>query len=371
MNVKDIYFKTMKFVWIKLGLGAAITAISIVLLAICAGIGSLFNNGTIFVFLIAFWLVFTGGIYKFAMHYVGYMVKAAHVAVISEAVTTGHIPDNMVETGKNMVKSRFAESNVYFVLDKLVSGAVRQLQNAVGKIDSVFGSIPGVSAIVNFAQLFIGIALGYVDECCLGYTFYKKDEGAFKAGCDGVAIYFQNAKTLLKSAAVTALIVIVSTIVAMILPFAIFGIIFNLLGWNMFIAFLLAFIVALVLKMAFIDSYMMVKMMVSYMNVAPTTQVTFDIYGKLCKLSRKFKELFGKAQEEMPQGWSGQPAYQTAGYPQGGYQQTGYPQGQYQQTGYPQGGYQQTGYPQGQYQQTGYAQDQYQQGQYQQPPYQQ
>ncbi len=27
MNVKDIYFKTMKFVWIKLGLGAAMSRI--------------------------------------------------------------------------------------------------------------------------------------------------------------------------------------------------------------------------------------------------------------------------------------------------------------------------------------------------------
>jgi len=145
----------------------------------------LFDNGTIFVFLIAFWIALTGGVYKFAMHYVGYMVKAAHVAVISEAVSTGHIPDNMVETGKNMVKSRFAESNVYFVLDRLVSGAVRQLQNAVGKIDSVFGSVPGVSAIVNFVQVFIGITLGYVDECCLGYTFTKRMRGHLKQVATG------------------------------------------------------------------------------------------------------------------------------------------------------------------------------------------
>ena len=36
------------------------------------------------------------------------------------------------------------------------------------------------------------------------------------------------------------------------------------------------------------------------MEVAPSTQITFDLYDKLCKLSNKFKELFGKAKAEGP-----------------------------------------------------------------------
>ena len=66
------------------------------------------------------------------MHYMGYLIKAAHIAVVAEAVTTGVIPENMVQVGKDMVKSRFATSNVYIVLDKLVGGAVKQLQKTVG-----------------------------------------------------------------------------------------------------------------------------------------------------------------------------------------------------------------------------------------------
>ena len=46
------------------------------------------------------------------------------------------------------------------------------------------------------------------------------------------------------------------------------------------------------------------------MQVAPTTQITFDLYGKLCNLSKKFKELFNKGTSEP------QPAYagQASGY---------------------------------------------------------
>lgn len=299
MKTKDIYLKTMKFVWLKLALGAAIIFISIVLLALFMGIGVLFNNPTILVWMFIFWIAAVAMIYSFAMHYVGYMIKAAHIAVISTAVTTGQIPDNMVDAGKEMVKKRFAEANVYFVMDRLISGAVKQLQNAVGKIDNIFGRIPGVSTVVGIVQIFIGIALGYVDECCLGYTFVKSEEGAFKAGCDGVVIYFQNAKHLLKDAAVTTLVVVVSTFILWLLPFVVMGVICRAFNWSGMVAFFIAVMIAVVVKAAFIDSYMMVKMMVSYMEVAPGTEISFDLYDKLCKLSRKFKELFEKAKTEI------------------------------------------------------------------------
>ncbi|MDE5908425.1 MAG: hypothetical protein K2H52_06795 [Lachnospiraceae bacterium] len=302
MSVKNIYFKTLKFVWLKLAIGAAITLICVLLLGICAGIAALLRSEAATLIMLTIWLLLTIGVYEFVMYYVGYMIKAAHVAIITTAVTSGHIPDNMIETGKDMVKNRFAASNAYFALDRLISGAVKQLQKVVGGIDNIFGGIPGVSTLVNFLQVFIGIALGYVDECCLGYTFYQKDEGAFKCGCDGVVIYFQNAKHLLKDAAITSLIVIVATFVAWIVPFVLIGGIFALLGWSGLAAFLLALMVSMVVKAAFIDSYMLVKMMVSYMEVAPQTEITYDLYDKLCKLSSKFREMFRKAKDENPSG---------------------------------------------------------------------
>ena len=41
--------------------------------------------------------------------------------------------------------------------------------------------------------------------------------------------------------------------------------------------------------------------MAGYMEVAPTTQITFDLYGKLCGISGKFKELFNKGKQEEAQ----------------------------------------------------------------------
>ena len=130
MKARDVYFKTMKFVWLKLALGAAVILFSIILLAICLGLGSLGQGGGM---VIGFWiwLIIVAAVSGIVNHYIGYMIKAGHVAMVTTAVTTGQIPDNQFEVAKNMVKERFATANVYFVVDRLVSGAVSQLQKGL------------------------------------------------------------------------------------------------------------------------------------------------------------------------------------------------------------------------------------------------
>lgn len=300
----------MPFCWLKLGLGAANFLISVVLFAILIGIGALIGTGAVGVMLFV-WLILSQVISYFLKHYIGYMAKAGHVAVIATAVTTGQVPENVIKTGKDMVLERFATANVYFVVDKLVSGAVKQLQGLLDRVGNLFSAVPGISTILSFGKLFLSISLGYIDECCLGYTFYKKEQGAFKSAADGVVIYAQNIKTLLKSGALTSLIVMGLMLVAMILPFAAFMGIMALfstqLAVNIIVSLILAAMVASVIRNAFIDSWILVKMMVTYMQVAPTTEITFDLYGKLCKLSSSFRKLFEKGEAEP------QPAYAAAG----------------------------------------------------------
>jgi energy-coupling factor transporter transmembrane protein EcfT len=307
----------MPFVWAKLLLAVLTVVISVLLFAILMGIAWAVQSPVLGFIMFIIWLSATGIVNFILNHYMGYLVKAGHVAVITEAVTTGRIPDNQVAYGKQMVKERFLTSNVFFVIDKLVGGAVRQLQRGFEKVAGSLGNIiPGMNAVVKIGKMFIGIALGYIDECCLGYTFLKKDQGAFKSATDGVVIYAQNWKKLLKDAAKTTAIVVILLIVITLASFVLFFIVSKLLFSNSsfkpladIVAFLLACCLALAIKAAFIDSYMLVKMMVSYMQEAPTTVITFDLYSKLCGLSAKFKELFNKGQQEAQ---SPQPAYATA-----------------------------------------------------------
>lgn len=315
MKPSAIFTKTLKFVWIKLGLGFAKFLISVILLAIFGGIGLATKSGGVLAVMFVIWLALTSTASVLLDRYLGYMVTAGHIAVITQAVSTGTLPENQLQFAKQAVTSRFATANVYFVVSRLVDGAVRQLQGGVDKLDNIFGNIPGLSAIFSFIKIFIGIALGYVDDCCLAYTFLNPQQGACKSAADGVVIYFQNWKSLMKNAALLSLAVMGLFLVAAILPMLLFVGIAAAAGAGTFgytVAVVLAMFIAAIVKTSFIDSYIMTKMIASYIEVAPSTVITFDLYDKLCKLSRKFRKLFEKGQAEAPVAYAA-PAAAAAG----------------------------------------------------------
>jgi len=150
MTAGEIYSKTMPFVWAKLLLGLATVAASAVLFGILLGLATvaasavlfgilmglawLFNSEGVAVIMFLVWLGAFGVLRFIIMHYIGYMLKAGHIAVITEAVTTGQVPANQVAYGKKIVLERFASSNIYFAVDKLVSGAVKQIQRSIGNL---------------------------------------------------------------------------------------------------------------------------------------------------------------------------------------------------------------------------------------------
>lgn len=297
MNAKQIYNQTMPFNMAKLVLGLATVGLSLLLLAILEGIGWLFGSGGVMLTFFI-WLAGTGAIRFFIMHYMGYMVKAGHVAVVAEAVTKGAIPEDQVAYGKQKVTDRFVTSNVFFAIDNLVTASVKQVQRGIEKMGGALDFIPGIGFVTSLAQFFVSISLGYVDECCLGYTFYKTEQGAFESAADGVVIYAQNWKELLKSAAVTMVKVLIALVVLTLLAFLVIGLLFKALHWSSLIAFLVACLIVWVIKFAFIDSYIMINMMTTYMSAAETTEISYDLYDKLCGLSGKFKELFNKGKSE-------------------------------------------------------------------------
>ena len=306
LTAQEIYSKTMTFNWMKLMLGGATLLLSLILFAICAFFVWIFNgfeNG--FVFLIAFsiWLSGTKAINFLLMQYFGYFVKAGHVAIIAKAVTEGVVPDDQFNVAKNLVTERFGTSNIYFLVDKLVDKAVHDIGRTFDNVTGFIGldRIPGFEQIQKLVKFFLHIALGYVDECCLGWTFCKMDQSPFKSAADGVVIYFQNWKILLKGAAKTALIVIGASICLTIASLMFFGLVFKIIGLGgMGTLFVIGFalMTAWIFKVAFIDSWILVSMMTTYMQVAPTTELKVDIYEQLCRLSAKFKELFQKGQAE-------------------------------------------------------------------------
>lgn len=298
MKPLEIFKKTQKFIWAKLALVAIKWAVLIVLAILFAFIIGASQNEVLLIVLLTTWLILARVATYVIDHYIGYLIKAGHVAVVAHAINDGELveKENMVELAKEEVKQRFAASNVYFVINDLVSGAVRQLQNGVNKIGGLFDNIPALRTVFSLISLFVGIFLNYVDECCLGWVFLNKEQGAFKSSLDAVILYFQNAKNMAKnSLKIIALIVVYNVICWTLCIIAIAAIPSQILG---IIVAALLFAIFNIIRTSFIDSYVMISVMATYGEYAKVSEVQFDLHGKLCKLSNKFKKLFDKASEE-------------------------------------------------------------------------
>lgn len=299
MSSKEILKGTAGFIWKKMGVGFLSMLILVVPAGILFGIGCIFNIG------IAFLLGLIGFVIGIRLQtmfnkYFGYMVKASHVAVITDVMENGVIPDNQYEYGKSIVKQNFAEANVYFVIDTLVSKAVRQIQSKMSGVADFIGNIiPMGEAFVN---QFIKSMLDYIDECCLGYTFYRDDEdNKFKSSCDGIVLYFQNWKNLLKTSLKVSLLAVVFNALIFVVVSLIFGLIFRLFmegSVAFFVAILIGMIVSGVIKSAVIDTYVYIDIMRSFFIYATEQEPNVDLYDTFCKVSKAFKELFTKSDIE-------------------------------------------------------------------------
>lgn len=301
MKANDVYRKTIKFVWLKLALGGCAIIFSIVLGLILLGISALSQNDGVIGFSLMIWLGASAGGVGVTQYYIGYLLKAGHIAVVTHLVKTGSLPEDQFAYGRQVVKEKFATAAAYFAVDRLVSGAVRQINGTLNIVGSFLEKIPGMESLVSFARIFLNIALGNLDECCMAYTFYHAEQSSFKSAADGVVIYFQNWKPILKDALKTAVIaVVISGAAWFLLMFGIIGIL-GVLGvpgiLGLLAALVLTVLIMMVVKSSIMDSYTMVCMVCSYLQVAPTTEITFDLYDKLCKLSSKFKSLLQKAGE--------------------------------------------------------------------------
>ena len=302
MKNGEIFKKTMPFVWGRFGMQLLLNVGMIVYFAILVWLFIMVieSQSIIAVIIGLIGLPIGLKIYSFGCEYIGYMIKAAHVAVIGELSLYGKVPEGVkiTEYGKNKVKERFLTANAFFAIDKLMSSAVKQIQNMITKVGNVFEKVEIIQTIIKIVNIFIGIVLGYVDEAVLARVFQKKEDGAWKASADGVVLYFQNWKEILKNALLITLGIVAFYAVGMGLIYVIaagLSLVSDL--WVILLIFVAYFLID-VIKVSFIDSYVTIAVVNKYLPLTINQTPAIDIYEKAQGWSKKFKEMCDKAKTE-------------------------------------------------------------------------
>ena len=268
-----------------------------------------------FLFIIIFGVLI--GFLRFAKRYILYMIKAAHIAAITEYIKTGQVPisekgyKGVVAFGTEKIKNNFGTANVAFAADALIAGATRQIMKWVNRAENLFSFIPGAKSVFAFLNLILSTALNYIDEAVLSFVFWHTEEkSGLKKACDGLVYYAQSWKSMLKGAFKVGVFVWLLRIVAYIVFYLIFSAIGGLLfttGGFIF-ALLVAFVFLYGVETIIVDPYATCIMINDYHRAIAGVPLKSDLYGTLCKVSKKFRKLFEKTGEPEPMA-NANPAY--------------------------------------------------------------
>src|SRR5690625_4446569 len=292
LSVMEIFRRTFPFILSRILIYVAFAVGAFLFLGLMIGLGYLFvkmfgeTGGPFFIIIIIAFLVVYGAL-RFLERYVLYMVKLGHVSVITELLRTGNIPDgkSMVGYGKDKVTENFGASNVAFAVDAAVHAAVRQIQRWILRVGNVFRFIPGSQYVIGILNAIMSISLNYIDEAIMSYIFLRKseqrEETTWKSALDGVTLYTQSWKSVLKSATISVVFIYAFNIILFLIFYFPLLVVFRLFSKNTpglgtllgLLALVGAYILTTVAKRALIDPIVTIIMIRSYRSEEHTSEL--------------------------------------------------------------------------------------------------
>ncbi len=241
-----------------------------------------------------------------ALYYVimvrqGYAIKLGHLAIIEHALRTDSVPENPIHYSKDIIAQRFGSSGKYYLFSRDLDIATRQISRVIARGFTLESDAPNLKTSSKIIRLLSAPSLSYVNECCMAYAIRKKDYEVNAACVDALTILTQNWPKFMATALRTSLIIYAFLLVVSILIF--------LPGYAFCQAFLLSwipwvgmsFLFALIFKLAFLDSYILTKMVCNFLNSAAETEIDTKNYAKLDHWSKaytKFRKNAEKAAEK-------------------------------------------------------------------------
>ncbi len=164
-----LFTRTLPYALARFGILLAVSLASIAWYAVTFGGGAWLG---LHVHTLAGWVwVFTGfslgGYFWWTLvRYALYLLKAGHVAVLTELITHGQIgsgAEGMLAYGKRVVTERFGQVNAMFALDVLVHGIVTAFNRTLTWVTNLL-PIPGLQGIVGVVTAIVRAATTFIDE---------------------------------------------------------------------------------------------------------------------------------------------------------------------------------------------------------------
>jgi hypothetical protein len=241
-----------------------------------------------------------GYLWWFVVRYSLYLLKAGHIAVLTELITRGRVQngqEGMFSYGTRVVKERFGEVNALFALDMLVKGVVRAFNRTLNWIAHLL-PIPGLSGITQLANTVIFAATTYIDETLFSYNLARGDENPWRGAKDGLIYYAQNSKEVLKTGVYIVILDYVLTVVvwaACLVPAGLIAWMLPTHGFAQVFVLLMAVLAAANLRSAFLRPLFLIMVMIKFHVSVRDQPIDLEWDARLSSVSGKFNEIKQKA----------------------------------------------------------------------------
>ncbi len=298
-----IVLKTLPYVLYRAVVYGVICAIFAVVLLFLALIGRIFGGGAAGVLFV---IILAGGGFgaRFLREYVLYLLRAGHVAVITEIIEQGALPAGVSQTqwGADKVKSYFKEISVLALVDQLVKGIIGALNRTLFNVLNIL-PFPGLQGLAKVAQKVVDFSLTYIDESILTHTFKTGNERVYEAAKSGIILYCQAWKGLLKNAVALTLLSYAFTIVSAVIFLIPLGAVAWMLPetWSFakFGLFVLALFMGVSLKWILFDPIACTATILTFLAETENMVPDPEWESRIEAVSDKFRELKQKAAEQV------------------------------------------------------------------------
>lgn len=296
--------QTMPFIVLRCAVYFGITLAYVLMIGLGSGlgwgIGGLGDEG--FQVTAAFWggaagFGLTAGAVYLLREYILYMLKAGHIAVMVQLLDGQAIPGgkSQMEHARSIVKSRFAQANVLFVMDQLIKGVIAAITGLVQGLTSLL-PIPGLQQLMGVMRAFLRVAVGLVDEVILAYAIRTESQNPWNSARTALVLYGQNASGMLKNAAWLTLFVYgLSFLVFLVLLAPAAALVYAMPGVGSAGGVIVALVFAWAVKAAVIEPFAIACLLQAYFKAIEGQSPDPAWESRLDSASRKFGQLKDKA----------------------------------------------------------------------------
>jgi hypothetical protein len=257
-------------------------------------------------------LVVAGSVWRLAVRYLLYLVKAAHIAVLTELITTGRISggrdsESMFQYGKRIVTERFGEVNAMFGLGLLVTGIVGAFNRTLDWVAQLL-PIPGLDSIMGIVRSVLRASTTYIDESIFSYNLARGDENVLRSSRDGLIYYAQNAREVLKTGLwVVVLDRVLSVMVWVVMLGPALALGYLMPGKASFAGIVFAFLFAANIRAALLRPLFLTLVMVKFHSLIHEQSIDLGWDQRLTEASGKFAALKRQAEAWIQPGRGPQP----------------------------------------------------------------